>query len=650
MNVYIPGNESHCIKTIERNWPNWASAIIPALFTLFFLAGCAAVAQGGPSPGTYAYMYEGNRVHMTPSESLVAFRGLGDGFDDFTIRHSLLHDPLNTHGAMKTTGYNIYRYIPRDRNALAKSLTDRIDSAMRMNAAEEMQPVFEQGGAILIPSDEILLGFKTDTSLAEAVQFLKPVAPGLGIIDIQSLKHNRFMLRIDAPSNGRCYIVCQTLSDMERVLYAEPNHVVLPLSLPKPPARHQEYDTITEKKHTSGPNLVRSQTRSATPENENSESAPPSWVTLAAIDFESAQFPPPGWTSTLSGASDAGWGRTNYLSHNGSFSMYCALNGSDGVLPPGPAPLNMDSYIQSPAMDLSGYEEVYLELWFYAINDVFNSIIYDRARVGIADLGSTNRYYLDLALSHQGDCTVDPTTDSGWRRFLFRVPETYRKTNQAFRILYESDAFLQEEGAYIDDIRIVATTEIDTDPVGNDPFSSRLQDLKNNGQIAGIGTDDNDLRISDGEAWNLVTPDSSVTVAIIDDGVDLTHPDLNLVTGYEPSGMVGGGPRGDHGTACAGEAGALLNNHTGVAGTAPGISIMPVYMGASFYEVASAIDVAVANGADILSNSWGWVGSPSAVITQALSDAITAGTVVLFSAGNGPDRSPYTYKVAYPGA
>ena len=72
--------------------------------------------------------------------------------------------------------------------------------------------------------------------------------------------------------------------------------------------------------------------------------------------------------------------------------------------------------------------------------------------------------------------------------------------------------------------------------------------------------------------------------------------------------------------------------------------------GSTFDNVASAIDVAVANGAHVLSNSWGWVGAPSTVIETAIDDALAAGRAVIFAAGNGPDRSPWTYDVAFPGS
>lgn len=64
--------------------------------------------------------------------------------------------------------------------------------------------------------------------------------------------------------------------------------------------------------------------------------------------------------------------------------------------------------------------------------------------------------------------------------------------------------------------------------------------------------------------------------------------------------------------------------------------------------MALGIDLAVQHGARVLSNSWGWVAAPSAVIEDAVRDALAANRVVVFATGNGPDRSPYSYDVAFP--
>ena len=101
---------------------------------------------------------------------------------------------------------------------------------------------------------------------------------------------------------------------------------------------------------------------------------------------------------------------------------------------------------------------------------------------------------------------------------------------------------------------------MDTQPLGNDTFGGRQYELKNVGQVAGLGTDTNDLHVP--EAWGLVSVSPNIVVAVIDDGVDLTHPDLNLVQGYDHDGTVGGGPKSasdNHGTACAGNVGAVYS-------------------------------------------------------------------------------------------
>ena len=71
--------------------------------------------------------------------------------------------------------------------------------------------------------------------------------------------------------------------------------------------------------------------------------------------------------------------------------------------------------------------------------------------------------------------------------------------------------------------------------------------------------------------------------------------------------------------------------------------------GDTYAEIAMAVNTAVAKGAKVMNNSWGWVGAPDSTIETAVNNALAAGVVVVFAAGNGPDRSPYTYDVAFPG-
>ena len=279
----------------------------------------------------------------------------------------------------------------------------------------------------------------------------------------------------------------------------------------------------------------------------------------------------------------------------------------------------------------------------------------DCSLVGIRN--ATNNQILStepMMVPYAGDCTEDPTTDRGWRRLLFRIPPMARVANAYIEFAFFSNASMRFEGVYLDDIRIVGTTNVDAQAISNDTYSARQYELKNTGQIAGLGNDDNDMQVP--EAWDLASVSPDVIVAVIDSGVDLTHPDLNLVTGYNYDGTTGGGPiDGDaHGTGCAGNVGAIKDNSVGVVGVAPGVKIMPVYSGATIANADDSIYVAVDQGADILSNSWGWNGAPSYPLESAIRYALDEGKVVLFAAGNGPSNpslttGEYSYDVAFPG-
>ena len=566
----------------------------------------------------------------------------------------LTRDPSSDHETLKSARAVLYRQRPpKTKTHRPPNLVDQLPMLVeRPNGI--VQPVFEQGMALLIPSEEVIVGFGDVTTLAEAIAYLEPHRARLGILDVEHHRKNSFILTIRNPSHGRCYAVCRSLARLDAIAFAEPNHIVVVLDETSDPYR---IDWVPEQASLE---FGVPQEPSVEPEGASAGTAPlagaatatPSWTTIASIDCESSTFPPTDWQLGIFGGPSAYWGRTTYREHGGSYSIYCAQAGSAGVSPPGPAPLSMQAVLRSPIYDLTGYEEVYVELWFYAKNDLYpgpGGTLYDYPSVYVFEsgVGGIGQY---MATYASGDCTTDPTTDNGWRRVLFRVPESYRVSNAYFDFRYNSDSIDPFEGAYLDDIRIVGTTNVDTEPVGNDTFGARHWDLLNAGQIAGLGNDDNDLHATVSEAWGLVSVSDDVVVAVIDSGVDLTHPDLNLVTGYDFNGATGGGPRGDHGTACAGEVGAILDNSTGVIGVAPNCKIMPIYYGTQYTNMASAIDVAVTEGADILSNSWGWVGSPSATITNAINDALEAGRIVLFAAGNGPDRSPWTYDLAYPGS
>jgi thermitase len=145
-------------------------------------------------------------------------------------------------------------------------------------------------------------------------------------------------------------------------------------------------------------------------------------------------------------------------------------------------------------------------------------------------------------------------------------------------------------------------------------------------------------------------------IAVLDTGVDLTHPDLvgNLWENSSPDpidedlhGFDFVDDDGDpddynfHGTHVAGTAAAIADNSEGIAGVAPEAEIMAVRVldgdgSGSTADVAAGIEYAADHGADVVNMS---LGAPAGFGDKAMADAIeAAGTendvVVVAAAGN----------------
>lgn len=159
------------------------------------------------------------------------------------------------------------------------------------------------------------------------------------------------------------------------------------------------------------------------------------------------------------------------------------------------------------------------------------------------------------------------------------------------------------------------------------------------------------------KAWESATGEG-ILVALLDSGVDGTHPDLvgQLIKGYDPYSRKEISPlknsdTNGHGTHTAGII-AAKNDGAGIVGLAPNAKIMPIrifkpaYIGD--YAAAKGIIWAVDNGADILSNSWGG-GGYSNVLKDAFDYALMNNVVVVASAGNGTTEQHWQYPAAYPG-
>jgi len=177
------------------------------------------------------------------------------------------------------------------------------------------------------------------------------------------------------------------------------------------------------------------------------------------------------------------------------------------------------------------------------------------------------------------------------------------------------------------------------------------------------------------KAWDISLGSRDIVVAVIDTGIDYTHPELKnqmWVNEKELNGEEGvdddnngyvddihgydfvnkdGDPKDDHnhGTHCAGVIGAE-HNKKGIAGVNAHVKMMGLKFlsksgSGTSADAILAVKYAVDNGANILSNSWGGGGSSQAMI-EAIEYARDRGVMFVAAAGN--ERNNNDTKPSYP--
>jgi subtilisin family serine protease len=197
----------------------------------------------------------------------------------------------------------------------------------------------------------------------------------------------------------------------------------------------------------------------------------------------------------------------------------------------------------------------------------------------------------------------------------------------------------------------------------NDPLFSDLWGMHNIGQSG--GTPDADINAP--EAWCVRTAADDIIVAVIDTGVDYTHPDLaanmwvneaefNGTPGVDDDGngyiddIYGydfynddGDPWDDHyhGTHCAGTIGAVGDNGIGVAGVCWDVRIMALkWIGSGGNgwtdDAIDCVEYSILMGANLSSNSWRQDNPsvPNPALEDAINRAGAAGLLFVASAGN----------------
>ena len=167
-------------------------------------------------------------------------------------------------------------------------------------------------------------------------------------------------------------------------------------------------------------------------------------------------------------------------------------------------------------------------------------------------------------------------------------------------------------------------------------------------------------------SWPTLPAFEPIPVAVIDSGVDGSHPELAGKV-FDAKSFVGGSPRVDsfgHGTFVAGLIAAGVNNGVGIAGLAPSAQLLVAKVVTSGRSIpveaeAKAIRWAVDNGARVINMSLGGLRDPldpsrdtySRLEADAVSYAVSSGAVVVAAVGNGDQApsSPWKY-ASYPAA
>jgi subtilisin family serine protease len=197
--------------------------------------------------------------------------------------------------------------------------------------------------------------------------------------------------------------------------------------------------------------------------------------------------------------------------------------------------------------------------------------------------------------------------------------------------------------------------------VPNDIYFGEMWGLNNSGNTGGVA----DADIDAVEAWDITRGSPAVVVAVVDTGVDITHPDLQQNIYFNPNEVLDGidndgnglvddingwnftasgngnaqvnDTSDSHGTHVAGTIAATGSNQMGVTGVAPLVKILPVKVlsdyGGFISDYVRGLDYVVSMGAKIVNIS---LGGPtySRAEENAIARLEAAGVLVVVASGN----------------
>lgn len=596
----------------------------------------------GAAEGKYFYYSDGQTFTLRLSTSRIALRlhqGQRSAFS--ASAPSIMRRDTAKH--LERENITLFDF----KKPVTEDQVESLMQALRQDPSVALVPLtFASGSTEMIVTDEFIAQF--DPSLGEddirslvgsyRVEILKPLEGS----------KNTYVLRI---VGNHALHTANAFHRMGGVIYAHPNF----LRIRHDPARIHPGETVMwgpegeryfgDKEALKGTDRYRGiEPATAAIPQPLTALGPYADVSRSQIKNETFEGVFPN-TWTLYG--DPAWGRTTYRKYAGLAAGYCV---GSSVPAPGPYPNNTDSWMVFGPFSLVGAQDarVNLQAWIHTESGGYDKFSIYASTNGTDFYG--HAWWGNWAASSGG---------SGWMNIGFDLKRVYTLGNLLgqpqvwIALRFYSDYSVTYEGAYVDNVVVEKITGGYTS-ITSDVYDHLQWSLKNTQQL--WGTSGADIKAVD--AWGISHGSGNTVIAIVDEGVDLTHPDLagKLVSGYDATGSgSGGAPSGDdaHGTNCAGIAAALTENAKGVAGIARLAKIMPVRVGKTLsgggwtYDswCADGINWAVNHGADVLSNSWGG-GTPATVLTNAIKNAKTSGrggkgAVVLFSSGN--DNGPVSY-------
>lgn len=161
-------------------------------------------------------------------------------------------------------------------------------------------------------------------------------------------------------------------------------------------------------------------------------------------------------------------------------------------------------------------------------------------------------------------------------------------------------------------------------------------------------------------SWRYAMPSAPIIVAVVDTGVDVSHPDLSsrclpMLNSINTDMNDNSG----HGTHVTGIIAAEMDNSIGIAGVAPNVIILPIKSmekrggtsSGTMSTISRGIRLAADNGADIINMSIGWPlffsDCTFRLLKEALDYADSKGCILVAAAGNNGSDTDLTMPGKY---